>query len=142
MIEIRVAPEVESSVHISGLNLRLPGNHSWIILLTHLWTGSGEGADDLQDAFEQGLIEVRISDQEIYPDWYLDVLAENVRAPVELLEVADEDTVVKQLVQLREHSHPVMWAIMRRGLYAQEIEGTERLAVINCLQPMLRESGV
>jgi len=142
MIEIRVAPEIESSVHISELSLRLPGDHSWVVLPTSLWVGSGEGADDLRDAFEQGLIEVRAQDQDVYPDWYLDVIAENVRIPVELLEEGDAEAVVKLLTQLREHAHPVVWAIIRRALYVQEIEGAKRFAVVNYLQPQLYGSGV
>lgn len=141
MIDIRVAPEIKSSVHISELGLRLPGNHSWVVLSTNLWIGSGEGADDLRDAFEQGLIEVRVQDQEVYPDWYLDVIAENVRIPVELLEEGDEDAVVKRLTQLREQAHPAMWAVIRRALYVQELEGANRFAVIHYLQPQLYGGG-
>jgi len=142
MVEIRSALEVDSSVHISEMNLRLPNDHSWVVLPTNLWIGSGDGADDLRDAFEQGLIEVRVQDQDVYPDWYLDVLAENVRVPTELLDPDDDVEVVAQLTQLREHTHPAMWAIIRKELYVQEIEGANRTAVADYLQPRLYESGI
>lgn len=141
MVEIRLAPGIDSSVHISELGLRLPSDHGWVVLPTNLWAGSGEGADDLRDAFEQSLIEVRVRDQEVYPDWYLDVIAENVTAPIELLEDSNEEMVVAQLTKLRELAHPVMWAIIRRALHVQELEGAKRVAVVNCLQPKSYEGG-
>lgn len=133
MIEIRTPPSIESVVWISGLKLRLPSDHSWVALPVDYWMGAAEGSADLFSAFERGLIEVKISDQPLYPDWYLNVLAPSVRVPEELLEEG-EDVALEHLSRLRVDAHPAIWAILRRELFTCELSGRNRERVVGFLQ--------
>lgn len=133
MIEIRTPPRIESTVLISGLALRLPSDHSWVTLPTNYWVGDDEGSDDLFSAFERGLIEVNITGQSAYPDWYLNVLTPNVRIPEEFLEEGESATLA-YLSKLREDAHPAIWAILRREFFARELSGRNREYVVEFLQ--------
>ena len=134
MIAIRTPEDVESAVWISKLNLRLPADHGWIVLPMGFWSGDAEDSEDLEHAFEQGLIEVRITGQRMYPAWYLNVIAVNVRTPSELLEDTNEAAVLSRLGVFRKDAHPALWAIACKELYMQELTGRNRSAVVQFLQ--------
>lgn len=133
LIAIRTPPSVDSTVLISSLNLRLPANHSWVIIPTNFWTGSDEGSADLYSAFERGLIEVKVEGQFEYPDWYLNVLTPNVRIPEEFLEEGDDETL-SHMARLRKDAHPAIWAILRREFFTRELLGRNRESVTSFLQ--------
>lgn len=133
MIKIRTPEAVVAAVWITSLNMRLPSDHSWVILPVKYWTGDDDGASDLYDAFDRGLIEVSVADQGVYPSWYLEVLAPNVRVPEEVLAEA-EDVVVEYLTEFHRGAHAAIWAIVRKGLYAREMAQLKRDSVIHLLQ--------
>jgi len=136
LIEIRTSIGVESSVWISSLKLRLPGNHSWVPVPDNYWVDDDEGSDDLFGAFERGFIEVRVTGQVLYPDWYLNVLAPNVRVPEEFLEEGESETLA-HLLRLRADAHPAIWSILRREFFTRELSGRNRERVIDFLQTEL-----
>ena len=133
MIKIRTPEGVETTVWISKLKLRLPANHSWVVIPVSYWMSDDTGSEDLYSAFERGLIEVEIKAQTVYPDWYLNVLTPNVRVPEEFLE-EDTDAAIEHLSKLREDAHPALWAILRRELFTRELSGRNREHVISFLQ--------
>lgn len=133
MIKIRTPEGVETVVWISKLKLRLPADHSWVAIPVSYWMGDDIGSEDLYSAFERGLIEVRVKDQVVYPDWYLNVLTPSVRVPEEFLE-EDTDAVIEHLAKLREDAHPALWVILRRELFTRELSGSNREHVIGFLQ--------
>lgn len=141
MIKIRTPEAIDTSVWITSLKTRLPSDHSWVTLPVMYWTGDDEGTADLYEAFDRGLIEVSVEDQDIFPSWYLDVLAPNVRVPEEILEEA-EDFIVEYLAEFRRGAHSAIWTIVRKGLYAREMERDQRESVIRLLQSDIgQESG-
>lgn len=133
MIEIRTPSGVESTVWISSLKLRLPANHSWVAIPVSYWMGDDAGSDDLYSAFERGLIEVKIEGQSVYPDWYLNVIAPNVRIPEEFLEEGESATL-EHLSRLRADAHPALWAILRREFFTRELSGRNREHIVGFLQ--------
>lgn len=133
MIEIRAPLSVETSVWISFPKLRLPSDHSWIVIPTDFWMGDDAGSDDFYKAFERGLIEVRVQGQSMYPDWYLNVIAPSVRIPEEFLK-EEEDTTLEHLSRLREDAHPAIWTILRREFFTRELSGGNRERIVKFLQ--------
>lgn len=133
MIAIRTHPSIDSTVLVSGPKLRLPTDHSWVVLPVNYWTGDDEGSADIYSAFERGLIEVRIEDQIEYPDWYLNVIAPNVRIPEEFLE-EEENITLNHLRRLRKDAHSAIWAILRREFFTRELSGRNRGSVVEFLQ--------
>ena len=131
MIEIRVAKDIRSTVYISGPKLRLPSDYSWVVLPQIYWLGNSSGANDLYRAFDQGLIEVRVSNQEVFPNWYLDVIAHLIQLPEDFL---DSDEVVHNLRSLCKDAPPPMWAAAKRELYIRELSGLNRTHVLELLQ--------
>jgi len=119
-------------VWISGPKLRLPADHSWVVISVNYWTGDDAGSDDLYSAFERGLIEVKVKDQSMYPDWYLNVIAPNVRIPEEFLEET-EQAALEHLSRLRADAHPALWAILRRELFTRELSGRNRELIVGFL---------
>jgi len=94
--------------------------------------GDGEGSEDLYSAFDRGLVEVRVTGQTVYPDWYLNVLAPKIRVPEELLDESEE-AVMEHLSRFREDAHAAVWAILRREMYSLEISGQNRTRVVEFL---------
>jgi len=133
MIEIRKHPDVEAALYISGLGLKLPEDHSWIIVSERFSEDEIESSQDLASAFNTGLIEMRIDgDYSNAPGWYLNAYTRAVHIPVELLE--DNDLAVVQALQnLKAAAHPIMWAIVRIGLFEAEKQGQDRSTVLDML---------
>lgn len=133
LIEIRTPTGIETTVWISSLKLRLPADHSWVAIPVSYWMSDDTGSDDLYSAFERGLIEVEIRDQSVYPDWYLNVIAPNIRVPEEFLE-EEESVALEHLSRLRADAHSAVWAILRREFFTRELSGRNRESIVEFLQ--------
>lgn len=134
MIEVRKHPNVTEALYISDVGLKLPGDHSWVVISDRFSVDEIEGSKDLQGAYKMGLIEVRVDEEyEETPSWVLEMYSNAVRVPVELLE-DNEIAAVQRLGNLKASAHPIMWAIIRLGLFDKESEGQNRSAVLDALQ--------
>jgi hypothetical protein len=131
MIEIRKHPNVTASLHISGLGLKLPEDGSWVFISSRFSPSDIASSKDLKSAFELGLIEMRIvGDYRDAPDWFFKVYASGVRIPVEILENTEAVTL-QEVHRLHSSAHPLMWCILRSGLFTAECSGNNRSAILN-----------
>lgn len=133
MVEVRKALGIESALHISDINLRLPSDHSWIAVPDSVWADGG--SVNLQRAFDDGLVDMRISGGGDVPTWYLKGIEQHVRIPVELLDSLDEVEIVEKLNRIRKDAHPTVWEIIRRKLFALERRGDNRSKIVGLLRP-------
>ena len=128
MIEIRKHPSLRSALYIHGLDLRLPVDGSWVPL--SIAKSKLEASENLQQAFASGLVDFRVvGDYNQLPNWYIDSFRDWVRVPVEILK--DEvKNIVSSIIQLRVSAHPIMWVILRKELYALEVNSQARREVL------------
>lgn len=134
MIQIRKHPDVEAALYISGLDVKLPADHSWVTISSRFSVDEIEGSKNLEDALKVGFIEMRIDgDYSDAPSWFLESYADAVRIPVEVLD-DNELTAVQKLESLKASAHPIMWAIIRSELFNVESEGRNRPNVLNMLR--------
>lgn len=133
MIEVRKHPDFEAALYISGLGLKLPEDHSWVFISDRFSVDEIEGSQNLANAFKERLIEMRVDgDYNDVPSWYLEAYAEAVRIPTELLE-DNELAVIQKLRNLKAAAHPLVWAVVRSGLFSEESVGQGRSAVFELL---------
>lgn len=135
MIEIRKHPDVTAALYVSDLSMKLPEDHSWIVISDRFSIDELERSQNLAEAFESGLIEIQVrGDYTDIPSWYLEMYKAVVRVPTELLD-DDGSSVVQSLQNLKEDAHPIMWSIICLGLLESESQGQGRSNILNMLVP-------
>lgn len=139
MLEMRKHPNVRTSVHITGLGLRLPMNGQWVSLARFPFSVLEE-SDNLKTAFENNLVELKVIDEDYrsLPSWFLLAYADNVRVPKEILEGKEQDTFAA-LSRLKRDAHPLMLAILRTGLLQEEVSHQDRSKVVSAILSLVED---
>ena len=139
MLEIRKSPNNRTSVHINGLDIRLPMNGSWLSLARFPLPVLEESAN-LKLAFENDLIEMRVTDNDYrnVPSWFLRSYEDSVKVPTEILEKGEE-VVLKYLAKIKQDAHPIMLAILRTKLLQAEAAKQKREKVVAAILALTGE---
>jgi len=128
MIEIRRHPDIRSAVYITGFNMRIPADGSWLEI-TGYTKLQLEKLDCLKQAYEKDLIELRTDDYNTVPSWFFDAYRCNVKIPNTVLK-GDTIEVLSRIKKLKQDSHPIMWYILKSELFNVEMHNSARNIIL------------
>jgi len=128
MLEIRRHPDIRSAVYITGFNMRVPADGSWLEI-TGYTKIQLEKLDCLKQSYEKDLIELRTDNYDEVPSWFFDAYRCNVKIPTTVLK-GDVIEVLDRIKKLKETSHPIMWYILKSELFNIEFNNSARNIIL------------
>jgi len=131
MLEIKKSDSIQSSVYITGLNVKIPTDGSWAPL-TGYTKEQIASLDCLRQAYEKELIEIRADDYSGMPSWFYEAYRSQVKVPTYVLEY-EEEKVVDYLSNLKEKANIIVWYLVRTELLKLERKGLAREKVLSIL---------
>jgi hypothetical protein len=129
MVEIRRHPDIRSAVYITGFDIRIPADGSWLEIINYT-KSKLEKLDCLKQAYEKDLIELRTDNYDEVPSWFFDAYRGNVRIPNTLLK-GDVIEVLSRVKKLKKEAHPIMWYILKSELFNIEMNNSARTLILS-----------
>jgi hypothetical protein len=129
LIEIRRHPDIRSAVYITGFDMRIPADGSWLEIINYN-KSKLEKLDCLKQAYEKELIELRTDNYDEVPSWFFDAYRNNIKIPNTVLK-GDVIEVLNRVKRLKKDSHPIMWYILKQELFNIEMNNSARTLILS-----------